>query len=42
MDDDCLATLDPTTSIFLYWINTNRMGTAKRLLQCFYIKKTFF
>lgn len=42
MDDDCLATPDPTTSIFLYWINTNRMGTAKNdFLQCFYIKKTF-
>lgn len=29
MDEDCLATPDPTSSMFLYWINTNRMGTAK-------------
>lgn len=45
MDEDCLATPGPTTSMFLYWINTNRMGTAKKtfeFLQCFYIKKTFF
>ena len=44
MDEDCLATPDPTTSTFLYWVKTNRMGTAKIrfLLQCFYIKKTFF
>lgn len=42
-DEGCLATSDPTTSMFLYWINTNRMGTAKKtILQCFYIKKTFF
>lgn len=31
MDEDCLATPDPTTSMFLYWINTNRMGTAKKM-----------
>lgn len=42
MDEDCLATPDPTTSMFLYSINTNRMGTAMAILQCFYIKKTFF
>lgn len=43
MDEDCLATPDPTTSMFLYWMNTNRMGTANNdFLQCFYIKKTFF
>lgn len=29
MDEDCLATPGPTTSMFLNWINTNRMGTAR-------------
>lgn len=43
MDEDCLATPGPTTSMFLYWINTNRMGTARTIfLQCFYIKKHSF
>lgn len=32
MDEDCLATPDPTTSMFLFWINTNRMGTAKKAI----------
>lgn len=42
-DEDCLATPDPTTSMFLYWINTNRMGTAKMISAMFFIlKKTFF
>lgn len=41
MDDDCLATRGPTTSMFLYWINTNRMGTAKTTFAMFYIKKHF-
>lgn len=35
MDEDCLATPDPTTSMFLYWINTNRMGTAKMTFATF-------
>lgn len=35
MDEDCLATPDPTTSTFLSWINTNRMGTAKRIFAMF-------
>lgn len=34
-DEDCLATPDPTTSMFLYWINTNRMGTAKMISAMF-------
>lgn len=34
-DEDCLATPDPTTSTFLYWINTNRMGTAKNFFAMF-------
>lgn len=26
-----MTTPDPTTSTFLYWINTNRMGTATKI-----------
>lgn len=40
MDEDCLATPGPTTSTFLYWMNTNRMGTAKTIFATFlYILK---
>lgn len=40
MDEDCLATPEPTTSMFLYWINTNRMGTAKNdFCNVFILKK---
>lgn len=40
LDDDCLATPDPTTSMLLYWINTNRMGTAKNdFCNVFILKK---
>lgn len=43
MDEDCLATPDPTTSMFLYWINTNRMGTAKNdFCNVFILKKHSF
>lgn len=42
MDEDCLATPDPTSSMFLYWINTNRMGTAKINDFCNVFTDTFF
>lgn len=43
MDEDCLATPDPTTSMFLYWMNTNRMGTANNdFCNVFILKKHSF
>lgn len=42
MDEDCLATPAPTSSMFLYWINTNRMGTAKINDFCNVFMDTFF